>query len=220
MEKLTIRYTDKKLKDRKPIEVLFNPTEYTVEDSSTWQDFKKPRENPELQYTGGARKTISMDLFFDTYERGEDVRVYTGEIARLLVPTINDGGQGKRPPKVRLSWGKAEPQPDTGIFVFEWVLEKLTQKFTLFTEDGMPVRATLTVTFKEFVLPKDEAKRTPRRSSFPVQTYTIKAGDTLSGIAADLWEDPTRWRVIADKNALDNPRVLEIGKVLIVPKIE
>ncbi|NIV72546.1 MAG: LysM peptidoglycan-binding domain-containing protein, partial [Calditrichae bacterium] len=164
----------------------------------------------------GARKTLSMELFFDTYESGEDVRKPTGEIAKLLVATLNDNGHGKRPPTVRFSWGKADPNPNTGIFVFEWVLEKLTQNFTLFNSGGVPVRATLNVSFKEFVIPKEEIKHKPRRKSFPAQTYTLKTGDTLSGVAADLWNDSSKWRIIAVENKIDNPRLLQTGQTLII----
>jgi len=200
-------------------EVLFNPTEYTVEDGSTWQDYKKPRYNPELQYIGGARKTLSMELFCDTYETGEDVRIHTGRVARLLVATSDQGKNGKRPPKVKLMWGPADPDAMVGIFPITWVLEKLTQKFTLFKETGLPVRATLNVTFKEFIIPKEEIARKPRDRSFPDKTYTTKTGDTVSGIASSLWKDPTRWRVIAESNEIDNPRLLQPGRTLLIPAI-
>lgn len=216
LDKLTITNLD----NGDVFKVLFNPTEYTVEDGSTWQDYQKPRYNPELQYIGGARKTLSMALFCDTYETGEDVRTHTGKIARLLVATADQGKNGKRPPKVRLSWGPADPDAATGIFPLTWVLEKLTQKFTLFKDSGKPVRATLNVTFKEFIIPKEEIKRKPRDRSFPDKTYTTKAGDTISGIATTLWKDPTRWRVIAGRNEIDNPRLLEPGQTLIIPAIK
>lgn len=218
LEKLKIKNLDNNTK----FDVLFNPTEYTIEDSSTWQDFKKPGNNPELQYLGGARKKLSMELFCDTYEQQTDVRLETGKIARLLVPTTNQGNHGKRPPKVQLSWGRADPDSYFGIFPLVWVLEKLTQNFTLFMDDGTPVRAKLTVAFKEFVIPGDEIKRKSKRQSYPMQTYTVKSGETLSGIAASLWKDPSKWRIIAkhEGNQIVNPRMIEPGQTLIIPAIK
>jgi hypothetical protein len=213
LEKLKIKNMD----NNEEFTVLFNPTEYSVEDSSKWQDQTGNRRRPELQYTGGERKRLTMELFFDTYEAGQDVRQHTGKIARLLVVTTDDRNSGKRPPIVQLTWGPENP--DTG-FPFVGVLETLKQQFTLFTGQGVPVRAKLSVTFKEFRLPADELQREPRRSSFPAQTYTARAGDTLSGIAAALWKDPLKWRLIAEANSIDNPRLLEPGHVLVVPPIE
>jgi hypothetical protein len=200
--------------------VLFNPTQFTLDEGSQWKEQSKPRYKSELQYTGWQRKSISMELFFDTYEAKTDVRQVTGEFAKLLIPTDLRGEQGKRPPKVRLVWGPADPHPTSGITNIDWVLEKLSQKFTLFTGDGMPVRATLNVTFKEFIPPKKVNQQNPRRGSFPEKTYTVKAGDTLAGVAAALWKDPTKWRIIAEHNGIDNPRSLEAGKILSTPAIK
>jgi LysM repeat protein len=213
LNKLSIKNLD----NGEEFKVLFNPTEYTFEDSSKWQDQQGNRRRPELQYTGGERKRLSMELFYDTYEAKEDVRLYTGKLQQLLVVTTDGGNNGKRPPVVELSWGQA--QSNVG-FPFKCVLESLKQQFTLFTSDGMPVRAKVSVSFKEYELPKDEQQREPRRSSYPAQTYTVREGDTLSGIAAAVWNDPAKWRVLADANEIANPRVLEPGQALIVPAIK
>lgn len=209
----------KNLDNNQEFEVLFNPSAYTIEDSSQWQDQPANRRKPELQFTGGARKTLTMELFFDTYEQNADVRIHTGKIAKLLVPTTNQGNQGKRPPKVRLIWGHSDPDTANTSFPFEGVLEKLTQKFTLFNSEGTPVRATLNVTFKEFALPIDELKSNPRRRSYSEKIYTVKAGDTVSGIAQELWKDARKWRRIAQANDMLNPRILTPGQVLKIPEI-
>lgn len=212
LEKLNVANTD----TGDEFEVLFNPTEYSIEDSSKWQDQEGNRRRPELQYTGGERRKLSMELFCDTYEAKTDVREHTARFAKLLVVTTNDGNNGKRPPVVELSWGPANA--DTG-FPFVGVLETLKQQFTMFASDGTPVRAKLSVTFKEYRLPVDEQQREPRRGSFPAQTYTVKAGDTLSSISTVVYKDPLKWRQIAEANEIDRPLALEPGQVLVVPAI-
>jgi LysM repeat protein len=213
MNKLKITNLD----NSKSFEVLFNPTEYTFEDASKWEDQKGNRRRPELQYTGGDRKRLSMELFYDTYEKKEDVRLYTGKLSKLLAVTTDDGNVGTRPPKLELSWGIANN--DLG-FPFKCVLESLKQQFTLFDSNGTPVRAKVSVSFKEFELPKEEQQKEPRRGSYPEQTYTVREGDTLSGIAAALWKDPSKWRVLAGANKIRNPRILRAGQSLLVPAIE
>jgi nucleoid-associated protein YgaU len=205
------------LDNKDGFEVLFNPTEYTIEDSSKWQDQQGKGRRPELQYTGGDRRRLSMELFFDTYEKQEDVRVHTSKLAALLAVTTDDKNNGKRPPTLQLSWG---PELKEAGFPFKCVLESLKQQFTLFTGTGMPVRAKCSVSFKEYELPADELQREPRRNSFPVTTYTVREGDTLSSIAAAVWKDPLKWRVIADANDLDNPRMVRPGQSLIIPALE
>ena len=216
LAKLTIENLD----NQDQFSVLFNPTEFSVEDLSKWKDQERTGQIPELQYTGGQRQVLTMELFFDSYEKNEDVRKYTGKIAKLIYPTINEGNDGKRPPKIKLSWGVSDPDGATGIFPFVGVLEKLTQQFTLFKSDGTPVRAKLRATFKGFYSSEEELRRRPRRNSYPVQTYTVKAGDSLSSISTRLWKDPEKWRIIARENEISNPRLLDSGMTLVIPAIE
>lgn len=49
------------------------------------------------------------------------------------------------------------------------------------------------------------------------KTYVVKAGDTLSGIAAKVYDDASEWRRIADKNGIRDPRKLRVGQKLKLP---
>jgi hypothetical protein len=210
--KLRVKNLDK----QEEFEVLFNPTQYSLEASNTWQEQERIRKKPELQFTGQSLKKLTMELFFDTYESKEDVRQHTTKIAQLLVADI-DESNGKRPPRCELSWARQNP---TGSdFPFVGVLESVTQQFVLFLSNGTPVRAKLSVSFKEYIPPTQQEQEQPQTGSFPAQTYTVKAGDTLSAIASGLWNDPTLWRLLADENTIVNPRLLEPGRVLAVPPI-
>jgi hypothetical protein len=209
LEKLRISNLD--LKD--DIDVLFNPSEYTFEDANVWEEQKHTGQKSGTQFTGRGLKKLSLELFFDTYEAGTDVREATNRIAALLVPL----DQKPRPPRCGIVWGQSkELAKDSRL---EWVLESLKQQFTLFRADGTPVRARLTVTFKEYVEPEKEEKSNPKRNSFPAKTYTMHAGETLAGIAGTLWGRPGDWRLLANANNIDNPLRLQAGRVLTVPAV-
>lgn len=216
LEKLRIENTD----NGDSFTVLFNPSEYSVEESNSWEEQKRERQKPELQFTGQALRKLSMELFLDTYEQKKDVRTETGKLSNMLMVTSDDGNNGKRPPKLQLSWGDADPNAQNGIFPFVCVLTSLRQQFTLFTSKGTPVRAKLTAAFTEYILPAEQLQQQPQNNSFPFQTYTIRAGDTLSGIAASVWRNPHEWRRLAVANQIRNPRLLEPGQTLVVPAIE
>ena len=47
-------------------------------------------------------------------------------------------------------------------------------------------------------------------------TWTVKRGDTLWDIACQLYGDGTKWREIAGKNGISDPRKLQVGKVLVL----
>jgi hypothetical protein len=195
--------------------VLFNPSEYTLEDASRWADQDKMGQKPELHYTGGDRKKLAMELFFDSYETRSDVRQYTQQIAGLLV--FNK--EKHRPPKVELSWGPTAPGGPHADFPFVCVLETLKQQFVLFLGDGTPVRAKLSVSFLEFTLPEEELQKNEPHSPDLTKLYIVKVRDTLSAIAAVFYEDSGKWRPIATANNIDNPRELTPGQILRIPKI-
>ena len=50
-----------------------------------------------------------------------------------------------------------------------------------------------------------------------VRTYTVKKGDTLSGIAIKYYKNASLWRKIATANGIKNPLTLQIGKKLRIP---
>lgn len=219
LKKLFIIDDDKKKRGDQDwrIDVLFNPTDYTIDDSNTWSDQLRNKQLPELHFTGGERKKLTTEFFFDTLERDEDVRKYTRKIANLLAVDEKE----KRPPICTIHWGEeGSDQAAEFDLPFKCVLESLKQQFTFFKSDGTPVRAKLGVTFKQYQLPQNELKRKVTRKSFPAKTYTVVAGDTLSIIAGKLWKDPAQWRRIAEANNIDDPKKLEPGTVLIIPAVK
>jgi len=189
------------------IEVLFNPTNYSVDKANTIAEIAIPGlEAPILQYVHGNTRTLSMELFCDTYEEQTDVSEVTDDIYGLL-----------------------EIDPDThvapicdifwGSFSFRGVLDHCSGRFTLFLSDGTPVRATLTVVFKEYIDVEVLVRENPTQSADHRKTREVRAGDRLSSIAAEEYGDPAKWRPIADANNLDDPRQLEPGRVLVIPAL-
>ena len=49
--------------------------------------------------------------------------------------------------------------------------------------------------------------------------YTVRSGDTLSGIANDFYGDPAKFRIIfaANREVLDDPDMIVPGQVLRIP---
>ena len=212
LEKLKIKNED----TGEEFSVLFNPSEYSIDVAAKWSEQEKRGQKPELQYTGAERRKLAMELFFDTYEAQTDVREHTVKLANLLV--FNK--EKHRPPKVTLSWGRGAPGGAFAEFPFTGVLESLKQRFTLFLSDGTPVRAKVAVSFIQFSLTEEELKKNEAHSSDKTKTYLVKQGDTVSGIAALFYKDPTQWRHIAEANDIENPRQLQAGTVLTIPAFE
>lgn len=190
-----------------PIPVLFNPTQYSLDMGNQIAEIGIPGlGSPILQFVRGNTRTLTMELFFDTYEQQLDVRLFTRQIYGLL--DIRRGLH--RPPICTFTWGR---------FNFTCVVDRVAGRFTLFLADGTPARATLSVTFKQFVDIEVEVRRNPLESSDRTKTYIVKRGDTLSSIAAAEYGDPAKWRPIAAANRIHNPRTLVPGQRLVVPAL-
>jgi len=199
----TISYKEKG-KD-KTIKVLFNPNEYRLNKANQFAEVAIPGlAGPPLQFVRGNARTLSMQLFFDTYtyHGSADVRDHTKKIVDLL--KIDD--KLHAPPICHFNWGKLN---------FIGVLERADQRFTLFLPDGKPVRATVDVSFKEHY----EGAQKLESADF-AKHYVVKRGDTLSSIAGEKYGDPGLWRPIAEKNSMDDPLALKPGQVLVIPAIE
>ncbi len=233
MEKLKI--TPKwSSKANEPFDVLFNPTQYSISKQVTWrstqetsrvgsdgqstQSTTKRLNAPVLEYGGGDSRILTLNLFFDVTEKPvvngravKDVRVLTNKFVEL---TRKERAQNKDypPPVCRIEWGKNAPT--NSDFPFEGVITSLSQVFTLFHSDGTPLRANLTISFREYLKEEDDQRETDPEFT----KYTVKRGDSLSSIASKMYNDPAKWRIIANENGLDDPRHLAIGMALNIPK--
>ncbi len=192
-----------KLSTGEQMSVMFNPAEYSFDLGNTFAEIDIPGlRTPPIQYVRGNASSLRMELFFDSYESQSDVRASTTQLTALLdADPITSA-----PPILLFNWGG---------FALKCVLESVAQRFTMFLEDGTPVRATLTATFKEY-----EPVQVQIQSGFfvgPPTVVNIVQGATVSKIAEQVLGDPTQWRTIADANNIDNPRKLQAGGTVIVP---
>lgn len=189
------------------IEVLFNPKEYVIEKKTPWSEINVfGLDSPPVQFTMGERKRLSMELFFDTSEEKTDVRDYTAKIEELML--VN--AQEHRPPILRFSWGSLS---------FDCVLEDFVQRFTLFTNDGTPLRAICKVVFKEYATAATQLSGTRRESADHTKRMTLRDGETLSSLAAREYNDCSKWRVIADANNIDDPENISAGTIVELPPL-
>jgi Contractile injection system tube protein/LysM domain len=200
----------------KRVKVLFNPSEYTVSKSVSWDsESKKDRRfnAPSLTFEGGGSRQLTLKLFYDVTESSTshfllDVRRETNKLAAFA--RINR--KLERPPVLLVSWGIA---PIGSDFPFIGVITSLSQTFVLFSANGRPLRANVDVTLQEYLRPEMDKRETDPE----LTTYRIKRGDSFANISAEMYGDPAQWRLIVEANGLDDPRNLDIGRVLSIPEI-
>jgi nucleoid-associated protein YgaU len=242
LEKLVIKYEEKtRGAFTGSITTLFNPTQLRYDNRAEWraagtigQSIAAGYQRMEFQATPPA--TLSVDLFFDTYEGSpaDGSNSLLGSLAKAVTPD-NPFSAGTpsatpvtkytmqvaalahvaqelhRPPVCKLTWGTYQ--------LFVGVLTQLHQDLVFFMPDGTPVRATLGCTFMAYRTFQDAAADVELHSSDVAKRHVVMRGETMSSIAAQEYGDPSRWRDIALENDIDNPRMLKPGTMLVIPKL-
>jgi hypothetical protein len=201
--------------------VMFNPTEYNIERANSYKSTPVPGlGSPLIQFINGDAATLSMDLFVDDFTDGlstPDSGILAGPpmpaVLRIeaIVALLNIDRQLHAPPHIRFLWGS---------LIFEAVLEKVGRKITMFHSTGIPARATLSVTFREYRRLSDQLDDPRRESSDKTKRRRITATESIWSIADREYGDVRGWRLIADASLIDDPRDLAPGDWVKVPPVE
>jgi nucleoid-associated protein YgaU len=67
--------------------------------------------------------------------------------------------------------------------------------------------------------PEENADEEPEPEP-ETQTYVVQPGDTLRGIAEEVYGDPAQWEAIAEANGLTRETVLTVGQELVIPPLD
>ena len=202
----------------------FNPKDYTIEKKNQWKvDPVVGAALPKAQFGGGQPRKLNLDLLFDATDSDLDVSAVTDRLFKMMEINKSLGsGSGKnsgRPPMVTFSWGST--------VTFKAVADSLSVQFLLFRPDGKPIRSQvkLQLTQVEKAQDKSSGKGTskpgnPTTRAVPgIGSHLVRDGDSLPSIAYAHYRDPTRWRVIAEANDIDDPFRLRRGTTLSVPRL-
>jgi nucleoid-associated protein YgaU len=85
---------------------------------------------------------------------------------------------------------------------------------------AIPTRAPVVPTVVRAVLANPSPSPSPSPSPLPgSQTYTVRSGDTLSSIAAQVYGDAGEWRAIfeANRDQMQSPEGLRVGMTIRIP---
>jgi hypothetical protein len=194
--------------DEAVIPLRFNPTEYRLQKQNSFAEIPIPGlETPPIQYIRGASEKLSLEVLLDTSDTLDNVRdKYVTKLTGLL--RINSTLHA--PPIVRFVW-------DTSIFV--GVIDSLSITYVMFSPLGVPLRAQGTMSLTAYRPVEVQVNESKKESPDVEKSVTLRGGDRLDGLAAAVYQDASRWRDIARANGIRDPRRLEVGQEIIVPRI-
>lgn len=205
--------------ENKHIDVQFNPATLRVTLSNTLKADNRGGSGGSgaaAQYVDKSESTLAVELVFDTSITAElgahgretvaantDVRTLTRRIADGFMKPQDAGSQRPRAPvRCRFQWGS---------FQFTGMLSSYSETLDFFAPEGIPLRATLALTFKEdrYQFDLDPSVQAAARPGFG------RGGQNAADAAQAAGHDPRNWRDVADLNRLDNPRFTPPGAVLL-----
>ncbi len=186
----------------------FNPDTFTLKRSLDWKLPPKTGDDyPEPVFSGGQAQDFELKLLFDTTSTGSDVRDEYAALTSIskVDPDKKDTVTKKgEPPRCRFEWGR--------FLTFEAVITDLQEEFMMFKPDGTPLRAQITVKFKQVA--SVTRGQNPTTRTEPRKVWVVHEGQTLDWIAYQEYGDPAQWRHIAETNELADPLDIKPGQVL------
>lgn len=160
------------------------------------------------QFTGGQPATLTMKVWFDdTFEEIPQIVKDLATLNKWCCPPEQKTGGSHNPETLTFSWGKLH---------FVGHIQSLNTTIKLFSSDGDPVRAEVSLTMTED--PPPTGSQNPSSGGLVGRRVRmLAAGDSLQSIAAEELGSPFAWRTLAEANCIDDPLRVAAGTALLIP---
>jgi hypothetical protein len=159
------------------------------------------------QFVGAGSTKLSVELLFDTTQTGEDVRKKTEQVAFFMAPK-DPKSKKPVPPGIQFEWGS---------FIFRGVVESMEETIDYFAEEGMPLRATISLSINrqdiEFLFGSPGGRAADGAQNQPVPLTAPRPEETVQSVAGRTG-DSGNWKSIAAANDIDDPLRLPAGALL------
>jgi hypothetical protein len=185
-----------------------------------WQQVKRPDAKSLTEWSGQDTITQSVPLMINGFKLGNSVQGQANDIIALGRNTTDD----EVPPVFRMF----------GAIHFQWlpwVLESVEwldgEEDVIRDNDTTLLRQAVILHVAEFEDPDQIRLKRIRHAfgtgkgggtNYPGNQYIVRKGDDLIKIAAKVYGDRTRWKVLAKKNDIRDPnKELQPGRVINLP---
>jgi nucleoid-associated protein YgaU len=222
----------KKEQQKKPFIVDFNPNTFTV---TTKIDFKnengKGKTGGDPQFDKIAPLEFSIEFTIDgtgvaSQKLTKEQKTKFDNTKSSNAPNQNDYVKNRikelrhvvtdinpsihRPYYLAVLWG---------TFYINCILISLTVTYSLFDENGSPLRAKVNLAFRQRKESEAENRETSLESADLTKSVSVKEGDLLPLLAKANYDSSAYYLQLAKVNKLKNFRALSPGTKLIIPPL-
>jgi hypothetical protein len=222
---LSLPVTSKKLKltslskSSKTFELMLNPEYYSVKSTIRYKEDETANDaNPgySYKYTGTPPREINIGpIILDVtgaipFKSTLLDQSITKMIENLEEVVYDYDGDTHQPPLIKVEWGSNS---------FEAKLLTIDVKYTLFAENGDPLRAEISLSMREYISPEEIMAKRKKSSPDLTHLVEVKDGDTLPLMCNRVYKDCSYYREVAEINGLDDFCTLTPGTFLYFPPL-
>jgi nucleoid-associated protein YgaU len=121
------------------------------------------------------------------------------------------------PPILWITWGGVNfPGPKRDGF--KCIVDSVRQRYTLFDPTGVPLRAVVSITLREYKSLAQQIYELNLKSADHTKAHVLADGETLAQVAFTAYGRPEEWRRIAEANGVDDPLAVPAGAVMRIPR--
>jgi nucleoid-associated protein YgaU len=196
----------------------FNPSTISFSKSARYgrNPNQSSKSDPSVQFHGTNATELKLQILLDAVEDQPTGSVQS-EVEKLLswtnVPESKRNDAGASPPELRFTWGALKINK---AHTFVGHLEHVDVTYEMFSRDGRPLRASVSLTLKSkaeevgLTNPTSGAERSRR-------SHVLRRGETLQSVAYAVYGNAAAWRQIATTNEIDDPFRVAPGRELLLP---
>jgi hypothetical protein len=215
IERFSKRPQAKRPDDGKVVNVQFNPESLKISLSNENRGGNQPGGSSR-QFVGSGSSKLSVELLFDTTVEGSDVRRKTEEVAYFVMAKQQANQNNQRtPPRVRFEWG---------TFIFEGVMDSMDETLDYFSEEGVPMRATVALNLSrddivflfgqlEQASGRGQGAGGGRGAPGTTRLERARQEESVQSMAGRQGNS-NDWKSIAAANGIDDPLRLPAGAML------
>jgi hypothetical protein len=190
-----------------------------------WKITSRPRDVGLTEWAGRNPMAIEIPFMLDFWmsEVSDDPGVQCENMIKNLERLCGIGGHAQ-PPVCIVDGGGAIPHDYSVSPTLRWVIENVSWDRGMELRSGTSsrrMRAGGNITIRQFVQASAIFRTINARSraAVPKQFVVSKRYNTLSKIAALVYDDANKWKIIGDANGIRDRRKLKIGKSIKIPPL-
>jgi len=199
----------------KKFEVMLNPASYKQKFSISYNKGKTLGQNEsDPNFSAINPKKFDLTILIDgtgvveSQTPGKpDVLTQINQLNDIV---YNYQGDKHEPNHVRILWGS---------LIFFGRLESMAIDYTLFTPEGAPLRAEISLSLVSFMTGKEEALKANKKSPDMTHIVTFKSGDTIPQLCYQIYGDGVYYNQVARINNITNFRNIKPGTILRFPPL-